>query len=122
MFALKIAPDENTKVAITENKTAIQITITLETNSSGLFIISQKIKVLKTNPKHNLVLTRNISTPVRSLVHSGVVSGSECYYYTLCHLYSWGGVKRLLTSTTSSNMDRIITITIIDLLQTTGIG
>ena len=76
MFALKIAPDENTKVAITENKTAIQITITLETNSSGLFIISQKIKVLKTNPKHNLVLTRNISTPVRSLVHSGVVSGS----------------------------------------------
>ena len=30
-------------------------------------------------PRENLVLTRNISTPVRSLVHSGVVSEDGCF-------------------------------------------
>ena len=38
-------------------------------------------RVLKTNPKYKLVLNRNISTPVRSLVHSGVVRGSVSSTY-----------------------------------------
>ena len=43
-------------------------------NKSILY--DRRLNILKINPKYNLVLTRNNSTPVRSLAHSDVVSGS----------------------------------------------